>query len=89
MACGQARRSCRANLDGAQESKQFGSANRTLELIGRVTGLVGSKHQEPQVPISRVTIVLNHGADHGRNPEIVEATEYRELPGPRKDTRRS
>ena len=28
------------NLDGAQESKQFGSANGALELMGRLTGLL-------------------------------------------------
>ena len=39
------------NLDGAQKSKQFGSANGALELIGRLTGLVGGKHQEPHVPM--------------------------------------
>ncbi len=70
------------NLDGAREGKQFGSANRALELIGRLTGLVGGKqHQEPQVPITRITINLAPGVEPPAD-QIVEAAEYRELPGP-------
>ena len=67
------------NLIAARKGKHLGSANGALELIGRVTGLLGGKHQEPQVPITRVTIVLNHGADAEGNSQIVESS-YRELP---------
>ena len=37
---------------------------------------------EPQVTITRVTVVLDRGPDAEGNPQIVEATEYRELPTP-------
>ena len=67
------------NLDGARVGKQFGSANGALELIGRLTGLVGGiKHQEPQVPISRITINLAPGVEPPAG-QIVESS-YRELP---------
>ena len=69
------------NLDGAREGKQFGSANRALELIGRLTGLVGGKHQEPHVPITRVIINLAPGVEPPAD-QIVEAAEYQELPQP-------
>ena len=65
----------------AKANKQIGSANGALELIGRVTGLLSEKPREPQQPITRVVIVLNHGADaHGR-PRIIEAA-YEVLPAP-------
>ena len=69
------------NLDGAREGKQFGSANRALELIGRLTGLVGGKqHEEPHVPITRITINLSPGVEPPAD-QIVESS-YRELPSP-------
>ena len=81
------------NLIAARKGKQFGSANGALELIGRVTGLLGGKHQEPQVPITRVTIVLNHGADAEGNSQIVEGSYRRALSLPMgigsKETRQS
>ncbi len=70
------------NLDGAREGKQFSSANRALELIGRLTGLVrGKQHQEPHVPITRVIINLAPGVEPPAD-QIVEAAEYQELPQP-------
>ena len=67
------------NLDGAREGKQFSSANRALELIGRLTGLVGGKQQqEPHVPITRVIINLAPGVEPPAD-QIVESS-YRELP---------
>lgn len=68
------------NLYGSRESKQWGSANGALDFIGRATGLLSDKPRDPQVAITRVTVVLNHGPDSEGNPQIVEATEYRELP---------
>ena len=69
------------NLDGARVGKQFGSANRALELIGRLTVLVGGKQQEePHVPITRITINLSPGVEPPAD-QIVESS-YRELPGP-------
>ncbi len=70
-----------ANLHGAREGKQFGPANRALEFIGKVTGLLDPKHQEPQVPITRITINLPPGVEPPAD-QIVESS-YRELPGPR------
>ena len=68
------------NLDGAREGKQFGSANRSLELIGRLTGLIGGKQrQEPHVPITRVIFNLAPRVEPPAD-QIVEAAEYRELP---------
>ena len=70
------------NLDGAREGKQFSSANRALELIGRLTGLVGGKqHQEPHLPITRVIINLAPGVEPPAD-QIVEAAEFQELPQP-------
>ncbi len=69
-----------ANLHGAREGKQFGPANRARELIGKATGLLDGKHQEPQVPITRIMINLAPGVEPPAD-QIVESN-YRELPGP-------
>ncbi len=70
-----------ANLHGAREGKQFGPANRALEFIGKVTGLLDGKHQEPQVPlVTRIIINLPPGVEPPAD-QIVESS-YRELPGP-------
>ena len=66
------------NLIGAREGKQFGPANRALELIGKATGLLDGKHQEPQVPITRIIINLPPGVEPPAD-QIVESS-YRELP---------
>ena len=42
--------------------------------------LLSDKARDMPVAITRVTVVLNHGPDSECNPQIVEATEYRELP---------
>ncbi len=69
------------NLIGAREGKQFGPANRALELIGRVTGLLDPKHQAPQVPpVTRIIINLPPGVEPPVD-QVVESS-YRELPGP-------
>ncbi len=61
--------------------EQFGPANRALVLIGKVTGLLDGKHQEPQVPpITSVIINLPPGLEPAAD-QIVESS-YRELPGP-------
>lgn len=69
------------NLHGARGSKQWASANGALELIGRVTGLLDQARNQGQAPvvITRITVVLDHGPDAAGNPQVVEATEYREL----------
>ena len=68
----------------AREGRQFGPANRALEFIGKATGLLDGKHQEPHVPITRITINLPPGAEPPAD-QIVEAAEYRELPGPSRE----
>ena len=68
------------NLHGARDSRQWGSAKGALEFIGKATGLLSDKARDMPVAITRVTVVLNHGPDSEGNPQIVEATEYRELP---------
>ncbi len=72
------------NLIGAREGKQFGPANRALEFIGKATGLLDGKHQEPQVPpITRITINLPPGVEPPVD-QVVESS-YRELPGPSRE----
>ena len=69
------------NLMAARECKQFGPANRALDFIGRATGLLDRKLQEPQVPaITRINIIMPPGAEPPAG-QIVESS-YRELPGP-------
>lgn len=71
------------NLRGAREAKQMSAANGALELIGRVTGLLDqAKAKQGQAPvvITRITVVLDHGPDGAGNPQVVEATEYRDIP---------
>jgi len=56
------------------------AANGALEIIGRATGLLTDKAREqPQQPITRVVIVLDHGADAQGRPRITEAA-YEVLP---------
>jgi hypothetical protein len=56
-------------------------ANGALELIGRVTGLLSDRAREvPQVPITRVVVVLNRGVDAEGRPRIIEETAYKVLP---------
>ena len=68
------------NLIGAREGKQFGPANRALEFIGKVTGLLDPKHQEPQAAITRINIIMPPGAEPPAD-QIVESS-FRELPSP-------
>ncbi len=68
------------NLMAAREGKQFGPANRALEFIGKVTGLLDRKLQEPQAAITRINIIMPPGAEPPAD-QIVESS-YRELPGP-------
>ena len=69
------------NLLGAREGKQFGPANRALEFIGKATGLLDGKHQEPHVPVTQIIIHLPPGVEPPAD-QIVEG-ESRKLPGPR------
>ena len=68
------------NLDLARIHKQMGSANGALELIGKATGLLSDKPRDPQVQITRVTVVLDRGPDAEGESRLVEETTYRELP---------
>ena len=68
------------NLELARIHKQMGSANGALDFIGRATGLLSDKPRDMPVRITRVTVVLDLGADAEGQPQIVEATEYREIP---------
>ena len=69
------------NLIGAREGRQFGPANRALEFIGKATGLLDGKHQDPQVPpVTRITINLAPGVEPPAD-QVVESS-YRELPAP-------
>ena len=67
-----------SNLMAARAGKQFGSANGALEFIGRVTGLLNEKHQPGQVQVTKIVINLAPGVKVPA--EVVEATEYREIP---------
>ena len=58
----------------------MGSANGALDFIERATGLLNDKHQGQPVRITQMTVVLDHGPDAEGQPQIVEATEYREIP---------
>ena len=49
------------NLDGAQESKQWGSANGAVEWIGRATGLVSDKQAQATAPVTQIVINLAPG----------------------------
>ena len=52
-----------------------------MEFIGRVTGLLDGKHQDPQVPaVTRIIINLPPGVEPPED-QVVESS-YRELPGP-------
>ncbi len=52
-----------------------------MEFIGKATGLLDGKHQEPQVPaITKINIIMPPGAEPPAD-QIVESS-YRELPGP-------
>ena len=66
------------NLMAAREGKQIGSANGALEFIGRVTGLLNEKQQTGSVAVTKIIINLAPGVEPP--PEVVDATEYREIP---------
>ena len=66
------------NLMAAREEKQIGSANGALEFIGRVTGLLNDKQQPGSVAVTKIIINLPPGVEPPT--EVVEATEYREIP---------
>ena len=51
------------NLYGAQEDKQWASANGALQFLGKVTGVVSEKSVADSVSITRVTIVLDSGTN--------------------------
>lgn len=57
--------------------KGAGSANGALEFIGRVTGLLNEKQQPGSVAVTKIIINLAPGVKPP--PEVVEATEYREI----------
>jgi len=68
------------NLELSREHKQMGSANGSLELIGRVIGLLGDKHQQGvTAPVTQIVINLAPGVEMPAD-QIAEAAEYRELP---------
>ncbi len=56
----------------------MGSTNGALEFIGRVTGLLNEKQQPGSVAVTKITINLAPGVSPPS--EVVEATEYREIP---------
>ena len=56
----------------------MGSANGALELIGRATGLLNNNQQLGSVAVTKITINLAPGVEPPA--EVVEATEYREIP---------
>ena len=67
------------NLVGARSGGKWASANGALDLIGRVTGILSDKPREQVPVITRVTVVLNRGADPEGRPQV-EAESYRVLP---------
>lgn len=66
------------NLRLSREYKQMGSANGSLELIGRATGLLNDKQQSGAPPVTQ--IIINYAPGVKPPEQIVEATKYRELP---------
>lgn len=69
-----------ANLEGARAARQYGSANGALELIGRVTGLLGDKGREPAPQITRVVVVLDRRQSSEGGRQLVTEAGYRVLP---------
>ena len=50
------------NLQGAQEDRQWASANGALAFIGKASGTIVDKPTPEVVSITRVTVVLDSGA---------------------------
>lgn len=68
-----------SNMELARQLKKIASANGALELIGRVTGLIGGKAGNEGVTVNKVTIVMGDREESFKiNPPPVE-TEVREL----------
>ena len=66
------------DLMAARAGTQVSSASGALEIRGRVTGLLNEKHQPGQVQVTKIVINLAPGVKVPA--EVVEATEYREIP---------
>jgi hypothetical protein len=53
------------NLQGAQEDRQWASANGALAFIGKASGTIQDKPTPETVSITRVTVVLDSGVTPG------------------------
>ena len=70
------------NLDRARSLGQMAPANGSLELIGRVTGILGDKQQGTMAPVTQIIINLAPGVEMpavaAPEPTVVEG-ESREI----------
>ena len=60
------------NLKGAQEDRQWASANGALSFIGKSTNLVTERVTPETVSITRVTVVLDSGVNPGTAESLSE-----------------
>ena len=60
------------NLKGAQEDRQWASANGALSFIGKSTNLVTERVTPETVSITRVTVVLDSGVNPGTAASLSE-----------------
>jgi len=58
------------NLQGAQESGQWASANGALAFIGKASGTIVDRPTPETVSITRVTVVLDSGVDLSLNSNV-------------------
>ena len=59
------------NLQGAQEDRQWASANGALAFIGKASGTIVDRPTPDVVSITRVTVVLDSGVDLSLNSNVV------------------
>ena len=62
------------NLQGAQEDRQWSSANGALAFIGKASGTIVDRPTPETVSITRVTVVLDAGAAASLSEPSVEAS---------------
>ena len=63
-----------ANLTGAREDHAWAPANKSLEIIARLTGNLEGPERSTEVRITKVTVVLPHELGAGRG--VVDAEDY-------------
>jgi hypothetical protein len=58
------------NLQGAQDDRQWASANGALAFIGKASGTIVDRPTPETVSITRVTVVLDSGVDLSLNSNV-------------------